>query len=1392
MIRTTSSWSLFILATGAAVILGSGISAISQTFTSTSTLTAPRIFHTATLLNDGQVLITGGSDAGATAELFDPAIAEFSPVGSMGTTRTLHTATLLNDGQVLIAGGVGSDTSVELFDPATETFTTTGNMTTARSNHTATLLPNGHVLLAGGTGSDGGSLATAERYDPLTGTFTPTSNLTSARMFHRATLLTNGQVLLTGGAEGTATAELYDPATGTFTPASTMTVARSNHTSTLLSTGQVLIVGGAGDGLTLSSAELFDPATGVFTPTGDLLTERRNPTATLLSNGQVLVAGGLAGGSTAELFDPATGVFSPTEPLTTERAFQTATRMPTGQVLIAGGVGGSTTAELFEIPIPVTPEVTPEVTPPGLFPLEGRFLAVNSMITARQSHTATLLSSGQVLIAGGFGGGATAELFDTEAESFFPTGNMIASRHEHTAVSLTDGRVLVAGGSGGGATAELFDLDTESFTETDNLTATRSRHTATLLTDGRVLLTGGISENGQTLATAEVFDPTTESFTTTDNLTTARSRHTATLLADGRVLLTGGLGDIFALATAEVFDPTTESFTAVSNLTTARSLHTATLLPDGNVLIAGGIAQEATAGKTAELFDPTTESFLAIGPMTATRELHTATVLPSGHVLLAGGAGAFAETFDPENTSFAAITSMTTPRQLHTATLLQNGQLLLTGGVGILSTAELFVKSAPDLAMIVTKLTVKAKEGGNRLKVKVTINNLGTEAANGPFNPTGAGLASIPVSLYLSADETLDELDTPLQTISINDLNAGAEAKIKFKVKGLGSITDMFALVTIDPVAGEENTHNNTLTRVIDAAATVAAGSSSFPLVTVTRAGDGSGMITSAPEGITCVSTDITATGCASNFPANATVLFTATADPGSVFTGWSGDACNVTLIVDDSLSGTCQFVSLLQNRSIIASFELASTTPTPAAPTPAAPTPAAPTPAAPTPGQEVTLSVIVSGQGAIETIPGGIMCGTGTGGDCTEVFSSGSVVILQATPAPGWALAGWSGGGCAGSGLCTVPMTQSHTVSAEFSSSVTLTVTKPGLGSGEVKSAPAGIDCGLDCTETYPIGTPITLQAFPSSTDTFIGWSGGGCTGNGQCVVIMTQNFTVGAEFSGPVGSSAALTVTKIGTGTGTVTSSPAGILCGADCTNNYTTGTSVSLTAIPATTADETATFAGWSGGVCGGTSTCTVPMTQARTVTAEFTNVSSAASLLTVIEVKETGTGSITATGISCGSNGSLTDCSESIVTGTAITLEAAPASGSTFIGWGGGGCSGTATTCTVTMTHSKTVIAAFDAASTVTVGGETFTEQTLAVGRTGSGVGTVTSMTLTGTTPVINCGSDCSHAYSSGAVATLTATEETGSTFAGWSGGCSGTNISCNIELTAPVVVIATFN
>jgi WD40 repeat protein len=351
------------------------ISAQLLAFTPTGIMGSTRSGHTATLLKDGKVLVTGGFDSNgqslAIAELFDTTSGTFTPTGSMKTARSGHTATVLNDGTVLVAGGVDNSNgkflaTAELFDPTSGTFTLTGSMGTARESHTGTLLRNGEVLVTGG-GDAGNVFATAELFDPTSGSFSPTGSMGSARLLHTATLLNDGKVLVTGGGDNNsilATAELFDTTSGTFTPTGSMGTGRESHTAVLLNDGKVLVTAGEDNNTNfVATAELFDPASESFSSTGSMGTARAAHTATLLKDGRVLVNGGatfvtrgglrhLSATATAELFDPASGSFSPTGSMGTARKYHTATLLNDGKVLVVGGQDAGTaplaTAELFQ------------------------------------------------------------------------------------------------------------------------------------------------------------------------------------------------------------------------------------------------------------------------------------------------------------------------------------------------------------------------------------------------------------------------------------------------------------------------------------------------------------------------------------------------------------------------------------------------------------------------------------------------------------------------------------------------------------------------------------------------------------------------------------------------------------------------------------------------------------------------------------------------------------------------------------------------------------------------------------------------------------------------------------------------------------------------------------
>jgi Galactose oxidase, central domain len=340
-----------------------------------------------------------------------------------------------------------------------------------------------------------------------------TGLMTANRLYSDAALLQDGRVLVPGGLDPNAgvlsSADLYDPAARTFSATGNMAVSRSCHTATSLNDGRVLVAGGFdGNGGELATAEIFDPAKGTFVATASMAAPRACQTATLLKDGRVLILGGLHNGplATAELFDPANGSFSATAgPMASAHAFHTATLLADGRVLVTGGL-----AQQFDVSSPITSVASAELFDPAT----GIFSATTSdMGTARLGHTATLLSNGKVLIAGGsatVGVGpalATAEIFDPATETFANTGSMGTTRTFHTATALNDGTVLVAGGdpsdilnlgptSSGWlpsplASAELFDPASGLFTETGGLVNGRENHTATLLKDGTVLVIGG-------------------------------------------------------------------------------------------------------------------------------------------------------------------------------------------------------------------------------------------------------------------------------------------------------------------------------------------------------------------------------------------------------------------------------------------------------------------------------------------------------------------------------------------------------------------------------------------------------------------------------------------------------------------------------------------------------------------------------------------------------------------------------------------------------------------------------------------------------------------------------------------------------------------------------------
>lgn len=323
----------------------------------------------------------------------------------------------------------------------------------------------------------------------------------------------------------------------------------------------------------------------------------------------------------------------------------------------------------------------------------GALKPTGTLNEVRSGHTATLLKSGKVLIAGGMERdgvfSATAELYDPATGNFSPTKTKMNSRRVgHTATQLPDGKILLIGGWAGSwenaASSELYDPATNSFTPTGSLQLGRADHTATLLADGKVLIAGGSAGRSQ-VQECELYDPRTGAFTAAANLLGPRSGHTASLLADGRILMAGGQASRSdVLASAEIYDPKTNKFTATGVMKTVRYKHAAVTLANGQVLLVGGSDRRDWNGKytSAELFDPKSGQFRAIANLHNARyKLNNAVLrLNDGKVLVAGGSER-AEIYDPATNTFAVANgTVEEPWHFASATLLPDGRALIVGG----------------------------------------------------------------------------------------------------------------------------------------------------------------------------------------------------------------------------------------------------------------------------------------------------------------------------------------------------------------------------------------------------------------------------------------------------------------------------------------------------------------------------------------------------------------------------------------------------------------------------------------------------------------------------------------------------------------------------------------
>lgn len=758
-------------------------------------MSTSRRYHTATLLLNGRVLVTGGQTPDEdpnkvlitpSAEIFDPVANTWSKAKSLLLARTKHTATRLEDGTVLVVGGStlsGNTAAVERYDPVMNEWTDMPLMIkSARATHSATLLDNGAVLVAGGLDATSSALRSSELFDPKTKQWVVSGLLDHGRLAHMAETLADGAVLVTGG-EFQSSAEIYRPADhgkrcavgpqcasghcvdsvcctemcsgrcvtcalagaeGTCSPATPGTDPHrdcgqgrpcddvcSKDSACVSRVGQAC----AATACSADRTEVIEAA--MCSAIGDVCTKVNVRCAPYRCDDRSfpVTAGCLT--QCRSIDDCAAGYACDTEGTcrlrpdvaATEAATCSAGPRPPGSpravaawlagiALLASarrrqgrgrsrGLRGSVVVvAAAALACALTWSHAPLADePPSPVTKSLSSLATSSMSTARWHHVTARLPDGRVLVAGGVPFASamlTAEIYDPNTGMWTSAGPMLYPHDWPVAATLCDGRVFVGGKNDLSAPeAELYDPATNAWIPAGKMKFSHIYGTATLLQDCRLLLTGGFNANTQ----AEVFYPETKSFKGVGVMNEERFFHTATLLADGRVLAAGGgvgaFGTWHTFSSASLFDPATGLWTKAAKMTHPRRAHTATLLPDGNVLVAGGNkdgkndgTEAGTQLDTAEIYDPLTNTWKELSSKLVTaRTFHTAALMPGGAVLLFGGLdGSGSASRQVEGYfegTWRALDPMLIDRYQHASAMLDEGRVLLAGGV-YQATAEVY------------------------------------------------------------------------------------------------------------------------------------------------------------------------------------------------------------------------------------------------------------------------------------------------------------------------------------------------------------------------------------------------------------------------------------------------------------------------------------------------------------------------------------------------------------------------------------------------------------------------------------------------------------------------------------------------------------------------------
>lgn len=585
---------------------------VTDSWRSASSMAYERINLTMTLLPTGKVLAVGGSSlssATQVVELYDPTTNTWtSSPNKLHTYHSGHTATLLQDGRVFITGGDTSSSSstpvAEVYDPLVDLWRIVQGTDIQGLSHTATLLKDGHVFVTGG--GYGPYYWTSRLFDPTSMTWSSAALPQVNRSFHTANLLPDGRVLVAGGTTAstslgyaTSSVEIYDPSSDSWSYGPALAVSRQQHFSANLPDGSILIGGGLGpsENRYLASPELFDPVASRWSGMGEMTEGRLYHSATLLHNGKILVTGGIpsrpepvsviTGGvfSSTTLFDPASRTWSPGAPMLTARALHSATLLPNGKLFVAGGFGNSSDpyAPLFlsscEIYDPSTGIWTPTA----------------SMSRPRANHGAVLLTDGRVLVIGGTGqtntGTDSFEIYDPSSDTWSTKqySGYLGFVFPSAVLALPNDKVLVSvvTQSSWERTA-VYDASNDSWTYIDNVD-TGFPIVEALLPNNLALELYTIL--GPTLVEgSKLYDPVTGNLSTGGSMSARRDGMGVALLSNGGFIATGGkdLTTGQYLSSSEWFDYTTDQWSSYFSLNAPRSHHSVIQVNDLAIIVFGG------------------------------------------------------------------------------------------------------------------------------------------------------------------------------------------------------------------------------------------------------------------------------------------------------------------------------------------------------------------------------------------------------------------------------------------------------------------------------------------------------------------------------------------------------------------------------------------------------------------------------------------------------------------------------------------------------------------------------------------------------------------------------------------------------------------------------------